>query len=235
MPKAYVDALMADESMDEATFFALNGCPYFFMKIMWQLAKMAARYKQTLLERGPFDMQQVEDLSESLNGWTNNDAMSIEDIRASHEDTEQRIDRFHCVEAWRYAIILYSRRVFRSQQNLADLRVIDHLIRVILDHVRCIRETEMVQKQVLLPIFLAAVEVKDEHNRNFVRQYCNRWSKTARYSQFETALALIEDIWAGSDAGQRDVYWWGCKIGDYVWSDEYDYGGHGIQKELLLG
>lgn len=145
------------------------------------------------------------------------------------------MDRFHCVEAWRYAIILYTRRVFRSHQDLADLRVIDHLTRVILDHVRCIRKTQMVQKQVLLPVFLAAGEVEDEDTRNFVRQYCNHWSRTARYSQFETALASIENIWATYDARQRAVYWWGCNIGDHVWSAEYDQGSHGIERELLLG
>jgi hypothetical protein len=235
MPEAYLDALMVDENMDESTFFALNGCPYLFMKVMWQLAKLAANYKQTLLEHGSFDVQQVDDLAECLNGWINNNAMSIEEIQASNEDTNDKLDRFHCVEAWRYAIILYSRRVFRLHQDSGDLRVIDHLTRVILDHVRCIRETQMVQKQVLLPVFLAGVEVEDDYSRFFVRQYCNRWSKTARYSQFETALALIENIWATCDASQRAVYWWGCKIGDYACSEEYDHGGYGIERELLLG
>ena len=235
MPEAYLDALMVDESMDESTFFALNGCPYSFMKVMWQLAKLAASYKQTLLGHGSFDAQQVADLAEYVNGWNNNNAMSIEQIQANNEGTDDKMDRFHCVEAWRYAIILYSRRVFRSHRDSGDLRVIDHLTRVILDHVRCIRGTQMVQKQVLLPVFLAAVEVEDENTRFFVRQYCNHWSKTARYSQFETALALIEEIWATFDTGQRAVYWWGCKIGDYAWSEEYDHGGYGIERELLLG
>ena len=235
MPEAYLDALMVDESMDESTFFALNGCPHSFMKVMWQLEKIAANYKQTLLEHGSFDMQQVDDLVEYLKGWINNNAMSIEESQASDEDADDRMDRFHCVEAWRYAIILYSRRVFRSHQDPADLRVIDHLTRVILDHVRCIRDTQMVQKQVLLPVFLAAVEVEDENTRCFVRQYCNHWSKTARYSQFETALASIENIWATYDASQRAVYWWGCKIDDHVWSEDYDDGSHGIERVLLLG
>jgi hypothetical protein len=236
MPEAYLDALMVDDSMDEATFFALNGCPYSFMKVMWQFAKMAANYKQTLLELGTFDVQEVGDLVEYLKGWINNNAMSIEKNEASDEDIDDRMDRFHCIEAWRYAIILYSRRVFRSHQDSADLRVIDHLTRVILDHVRCIRETQMIQKQALLPVFLAAVEVEDENNRHFVRQYCNRWSTTARYSQFETALAAIENIWATYDASQRAVYWWGCKIDNHLWSEEYDdHSSHGIERELLLG
>ena len=233
MPEVYLDAMVADESMDESTFFALNGCPYSFMKVMWQFAKLAAIYKQTLLEHGAFDLHQVDVLVEYLKGWINNNAMSIEETQASDEDTDDRMDRFHCVEAWRYAIILYSRRVFRSHQDSADLRVIDHLTRVILDHVRCIRETQMVQKQVLLPVFLAAAEIEDESNRYFVRQYCHHWSRTARYSQFETALASIENVWATYDPSQRAVYWWGCNIDDHVWSEEND--SHGIETELLLG
>lgn len=234
MPESYVDALMVDEGMDERTFFALNGCPYAFMKCMRQFARAAAVLQRTIPDDDPFDMQQIDELVEYLKGWTNDYTTSLEDVQISEEDPDDRMDRYHCVEAWRSAIILYSRRVFCSHQDPAGLRVIRHLSRTVLDHVRCIRETQMVQKQVLLPIFLAAVEVADENNRCFVRQYCKHWSTTARYTQFETALALIENIWLAYEVSDRADYWWGCEIGSHVWSGEND-GGSGLEQELLLG
>lgn len=236
MPEAYLDSLMIDESMDEATFFALNGCPYFFMKVMFRLANLASTLKhQMLMDEGPFDMDQVDSLVKVIKGWTNNNALSIDEIEKSTEDFDDKMDRYHCIEAWRYAIVLYCRRVFRLYHDATDLRVIDRFTRVILDHIRCIRKLKMIQKQVLLPLFLAAVETEDDFNRDFVRSYCMHWSRTARYSQFETALAWIESIWTHSDVLGRDIYWWGCNIDDQTWSGEDDSDGLGIQKELLLG
>lgn len=234
MPETYVDALMVDDGMDERTFFALNGCPYAFMKAMRQFAKAAAVLKQMLPEDGSSEMQQVDELVEYLRKWENEYTTSIEEVQASDEDPDDRMDRFHCCEAWRSAVLLYSRRVFCTHQDPAGLRVIQHLSRTVLDHIRCIRVTQMMQKQVLLPVFLAAVETADEDSRCFVRQYCKHWSTTARYSQFETALTLIENIWVSYEVNDRADYWWGCDIGSHMWSGEHD-GGPGLEQELLLG
>ncbi|GJN79976.1 hypothetical protein PLIIFM63780_003500 [Purpureocillium lilacinum] len=116
-----------------------------------------------------------------------------------------------------------------------QLRQIDHLARVILDSVRCIPETDILQKQLLLPVFLAACESCSETDRVFIRQYCKHWSKVSRFYHFESAAAVLEDIWKDWSLSTRSVYWWGVKVGNGGLMGSGVEAQGTLAMELLLG
>lgn len=66
----------------------------------------------------------------------------------------------------------------------------------------------MVQKQLLLPVFLAGCETTDEKLRQEAREYCAWWNERTRYGMFDTANTLMEEAWADDRAGT----WWGSLI-----------------------
>jgi hypothetical protein len=182
---------------------------------MARLAKLAAMYEKVALinsEWATFNLFPVEAIVEEVKKWRNEDDTTYHDT-ATTEDINAKRDRFHCSETWRYAIILYTVRAFTRKLDWQGLQSTTFLARMILDHIRCIRKNQIVQKQVLIPIFLAAAELGDETDRAFVRQYCKHWSASSRYTMFETAGTVIERIWAGWEDQNRDTYWWGIAIG----------------------
>jgi hypothetical protein len=214
-PLTYLETLLVHSYGDGWTFFILNGCPGEFVHAMARLAKLAAMYETVISlnsEWANFNLFPVEAIVDEVKNWKNNDDMSYQDIMPS-EDVNVKRDRFHCSEAWRYAIILYTVRVFAKKLDFQGLLSAYFLARVILDHIRCIRQDEIIQKQVLIPIILAASEIGDHSDRVFIRQYCKHWTATARYFMFETAGMVIEHIWADWQEETRDKHWWGIIIG----------------------
>ena len=181
---------------------------------MRRLAKLASIYEKVKdLEWTTFSTVPVDLICHSVAEWKNPEDVDLDEAGISgDDDLDERRNRYHCVEAWRHAILLYCRRVFTRQQNTAGLRAINHLSRQIMDHIRCIPQTAVVQKQTLLPVFLAAAEAGDEATRDFARQYCRHWSITAGYFMFETVGILLESIWTDWDAADRSIYWWGVKV-----------------------
>ena len=238
---------MKYDDEDEWTFFELNGCPAELVLSMAQLAKLATTYEATrTMEWVTFNTFPVEQITAHLQTWTNPKDTTAAQIAQTLDgdddgDPEHRRNAFHCIEAWRHAIILYAQRVFHRPQSSGGLRAITHLARVVLDHVRCIpgNTDTMVQKQTLLPVFLAAAEVGDETTRDFVRQYCAHWSATARYSMFGTVATLLERVWADWRPETRETYWWGDKVGYLSRDGGGGSGGSsaddGLVAELLLG
>jgi hypothetical protein len=234
LPLQYLENLMRHDEEDGWTFFTLNGCPAELVMFMARLAVLASTYEKVLtMEWATFSTFPVEEIIEHVQKWENSEDATADSIAWTDDDPENRRNRFHCIEAWRHAILLYAYRVFYRPQTDTGLRSITHLARVVLDHVRCIPDTAMVQKQTLLPVFLAASEVGDEPTRVFVRQFCSHWSSTARYSMFGTVATLLETIWAGWDISARSVYWWGVKVGNN--NSESASGDEGLVSELLLG
>lgn len=202
---------MYDRS-DGWTFLDLNGCPGQFVLAMARLAKLASIYeKVAAMEWTTFNMLPVDIIVEEVKDWNNSEDISFQEIEEL-EDMDAKRDRFHCIEAWRHAIFLYTIRVFTKKQNQCGLLSTTHLARVILDHIRCIKQDRIIQKQLLIPLFLAAAETGDETDRTFVQQYCKHWSSTSRYSMFETTEMIIKDIWVDWHPSTRDVYWWGSKV-----------------------
>lgn len=234
----YLENLILHGEEDSWTFFTLNGCPAELVMFMARLSILASTFEkvQALNEESPwvtFSTVPVEAIIAEVTQWTNPEGATAESIAWTDDNPEKRLNRFHCVEAWRNAILLYAYRVFSRPQTTAGLRSITYLARVVLDHVRCIPDTDVVQKQTLLPVFLAASETGDESTRDFVRNFCGHWTATARYSMFGTVGTLLENIWAGWDVESRHVHWWGTIVEN---SDRESPGGEkGLVSELLLG
>lgn len=202
---------------------------------MAQLAKLAAIHDKTRqMEWTIFDRTPVDQTIVEVQDFINKEDVTLDDIGLSEEDPDARRDRFHCIEAWRHAILLYTCRVFTRLQDPAGLRKITYLARVTLDHVRCISRKSFIQKQVLLPVFLAGSEVDDETDRSWIREYCRYWSAAARFYMFESTRFLLEDIWNDWDPLTRNSYWWGLKVGG---SDAQTTNGdaNNLVTQVLLG
>ena len=235
MPLHYLDAVIDHHHKDKWTFFDLNGCPAEFMRAMWRLARLDSIYgKASKLEWTTFNTRPVDLVIDSMLNFRNEDDLPVFKVGHNREEPNARRDRYHCIEAWRHAIVLYTRRAFHKEQDAQGLRVIDHVTRFILDHIRCIRATSTTQKQVLLPVFIAGAELGDQDDRHFVRSYCKYWSETARYSQFESGLDWLEPIWRDWTPTTRPTYSWCSKI-EEIESDSRTSSFERIRPELLLG
>lgn len=226
---------MKNTPSDGWSFFILNGCPVELVMAMARLAKLAATYeKTTRMEWTMFNRFPVDVVIDEVRSYVNGESVEFNEMDTLTEDPNARRNRFHCIEAWRHAILLYACRVFTPNQNIYQIRQIGHLARVVLDSVRSIPETETIQKQLLLPVFLAASEVGDEYSRSCIRKYCTHWNNVSHFQHFESTLVLLEDIWSDWDPLSRDVFWWGKKLssGDRWQSDN---GNRTVVSELLLG
>jgi hypothetical protein len=203
---------------------------------MARLAKLASIYeKTTRMEWTLFnDLPVISEIAE-LQEYVNPESVTLcsaEDMGLDG-DVDARRNRFHCIEAWRHAIILYTCRVFNQQQDEHSMRKITYLARLVLDSVRCIPQSSIIQKQVLLPVFLAGAEMEREADRGFVRQYCKYWSDTSRFYHFESATELLEDIWCEADMSSRYQYWWGVRVGPE--SQRHTGDNESMVSEILLG
>ena len=231
----YLDLLKGFNQSDGWSFLTLAGCPTAFVVAMARLAALAHRHgRQSGSRRNVHDadFQLVLDEVRSYNHICELGCLSYTNFDSA--GTDGALSRHYCIEAWRHAIFLYTIRVFNAQQSDQDLASISYQARMVLDSARCIPPTEPFQKQVLLPVFLAGAEVGDDFNRSFVRTYCQHWSKACNFDQFSGALALLEDIWTDWTSENRNLHWWGVKIGNG--SDHaHAEGDDVLQKKLLLG
>ena len=236
MPEAYLQTLMEHDrnQRDGWTFFILNGCPAELAMAMRRLARLASIYeKASGMEWTTFNTTPVKLITKEVTQWKNDEDVTADEAAYVEDDMDGRRNRFHCIEAWRYAILLYARRVFVQRQDASGLRSISYLARETLDHVRCIPRTAIVQKQALLPMFLAGAEAGDESVRDFVRDYCSYWSVKSGHFMFNTVATLLESIWAEWGVSGRDVYWWGVKVNNTAFSP---LSGEQLPvSELLLG
>ncbi|KAI1623349.1 fungal-specific transcription factor domain-containing protein [Exophiala viscosa] len=235
LPMPYLEALVEYDETDGWSFLILNGCPPEFVLAMARLADLAVIYEKiTHLQWAIFDRHPVDAIFEEVKCYVNHEDVNLENLGRPGDNLNDRRDRFHCIEAWRHAVLLYICRVFTPEQDSYQIRLIDHLSRSILDHARCITEHKVIQKQLLLPIFLAGSEFGDHCSRSFIRRYCTHWSNTSRFYMFETVAMLLESIWDDWDISTRDVYWWGKSIGRQRWSQANSHE-QPLALELLLG
>lgn len=217
MPASYLEALAAYDGDEREGWsnFSLNGCPLVFLQAMHRLAGLASIYEQTKhLDHVLFDRTAVGAVTKQVEQYheSNTFASTCSEEGEAMAEHDQRRNHHHCTEAWRHAILLYTQRVFQPEQKPAGLHRINTLSRFILDSVRCCPPTETLQKQMLLPIFLAAAEVGEGWHRDFARAYCRHWSAATGFEQFDTVGGLLEEIWSGWRDDGRSKYWWGVKV-----------------------
>lgn len=231
----YLATLVESDENDGWSFFGLNGCPIEFVMAMARLAKLASIYERTTrMEWTIFNDAPVRAIVEDVKDFVNIEAVSFDDMEELEDDTNGRLDRFYCIEAWRHAILLYALRVFIPRQSTFQIRQIQHLARRVLDNIRCIPQAEVIQKQLLLPVFLAGSEFEGETERCFVRQYCKHWSEKSRVAHFHSVAELLDDIWKDWNASDRGTYWWGQKIGVKA-GNMTESGAQAMISEILLG
>jgi hypothetical protein len=132
--------------------------------------------------------------------------LTVEEVPEAHgvdieEQFNSRQDRYHCTEAWRYALLIYIERAFRWDRKCPRPLNLKWLVRKTLDHVRCCRRMSQTQKQLLLPVFLAGSETTDQEMRHFTRKYCQWWVTRSRYNMFNSVSSLLEEIWAEDNIG----------------------------------
>ncbi|CAK7209052.1 hypothetical protein SBRCBS47491_000306 [Sporothrix bragantina] len=110
-----------------------------------------------------------------------------------------------------------------EEEEKDSASLLQFLARRTLNHVTSCRRTTFVQKQLMLPVFLAGAEIRDAGLRNDARNYCVWWGSKTRYNMFVTARALLEEVWR---RGESEDLWWG---------DVFDQKGKRGEKEYLLG
>lgn len=230
-------------------FFTLTGCPLDILRFMARLAVYAHEHRLASgMSCVRFDTAPVRRLQQRLGMWASPafaDPQMPDDLWTLPDTSpdgamEDRLDRYHCAESWRNALLLYMGRIFAQPERLGeeseeedrqgtrndrkDIQakpnspILEHLARRTLNHVKSCRNTNFVQKQLLLPVFLAGCETRDAGLRADAREFCSWWCGRTRYKMFLTARAIMEDVW------QQGV-WWGAVVDQRVRSG----------KEYLLG
>ena len=212
--QAYRDFLIKWEQKDEWSFFDLTGCPGNLIVHLFHLAGLAeqkelASSREWLI----FNMTPIESIERKVIEWKNE--MAPQFVEYDHEPEEEyekqihdQHDRYHCSEAWRYALLIYVKRVFRwNRQQQHRPCPIAQFVRETLDHVRSCRRTSQTQKQLLLPVFLAGSEMTDADMRGLMKGYCKHWAEESRYNMFNSASLLLDEIWMASSS-----QWWGAAI-----------------------
>ncbi|KAF2115738.1 fungal-specific transcription factor domain-containing protein [Lophiotrema nucula] len=153
-PMSYLDMLATQDTGESWSFIVLNGCPIEFVIAMTRLAKLAAIYtKTTRMDWTIFNTFPVEVIIDEVKDYVNQEKVDIDHPGNLDEDPNARRNRFHCIEAWRHAILLYAYRVFAPNQEEAKLRLISHLARVVLDSVRCIPREDTLRSSYCYPYF----------------------------------------------------------------------------------
>ena len=166
-----------------------------------------------------FDMEPILAVEQSISAWKNpdqycEDAEFLNNAKLEEEEQDfgamahDKEDLWHCAEAWRYSLLIYIERVFKWRRGGPVSSILDFLARKTLNHVTSCRKSTMVQKQLLLPVFLAGCETKDEALRQEARNYCTWWNDKTRYDMFLTSIALLEEVWMTEDPQS----WWGLII-----------------------
>jgi hypothetical protein len=193
------------------SFFDLIGCPRELILPLMQLASLAEENEKARLMRWTrFDMTLVDEIQASITGWENPGVEISDD--ALEEQMHQERDRWHCIEVWRYGLLIYIARVFRWNRNTNPPQILAFYARIVLDHVHSCRQIAVVQKGALLPLFLAGCETKEKLLRQSIQDYCRHWSKICGYNLFSSAASLLEDVWMEQDGFRGVEAWWGSVI-----------------------
>ena len=201
---AYLEAIIRHGRDDGWDYFRLVGCREECIIAMIKLAKLAMQNeKAEELEWLVFDSRGVDQVEEVLRECPG--VPPTYNANGDEEALEEAQDRFHCEEAWRIGLLLYIARVFRWKRTTPIPGAIRYLSRVVLDHARSIRRTSTIQKQLLLPVFLAAAEMQSKEYRDFSKEYCKWWTKTCGFKMFADVSLFLEDIW--EEQNTPGVWW----------------------------
>ncbi|KAH8674760.1 fungal-specific transcription factor domain-containing protein [Tricladium varicosporioides] len=213
LPITYLEGIIHHGRLDGWDYFNLCGCRYEFIIAMHKLAKLAMQHEKAQgMDYLLFDTTGVDEIEQVLREWPSK--VPIYDRSLPEEILELQRDRYHCEEAWRYAILLYIERVFRWERGKKGPSTLRYLSRLILDNTRSIRKgtAHSIQKQVLLPVFLAGAELQNSEYREFVREYCEWWTMSCGFKMFKDVYCYLQNIWEEIDSSSDSDFWWGTVI-----------------------
>ncbi|KAB8074786.1 hypothetical protein BDV29DRAFT_117158 [Aspergillus leporis] len=153
-----------------------------------------------------FDTTVISELEQSLKSWHH---VSLTTAFGGEECMQQDRDNMHCSEAWRNGLLLYIYRVFRWEPGTSIPMRILYYARAVVDHVVACREASMVSRQDLLPLFFAGCELTDRSTRERIVKFCSIWDERTRYHVFNSAIPLLEEVWAEQETKGFENVWWG--------------------------
>ncbi|KAK8225663.1 fungal-specific transcription factor domain-containing protein [Phyllosticta capitalensis] len=209
-PSSYLSVIAEYEKRDDWSFFQVSGCSSELILCLSKLGHLAVEKEiATMMTWVRFDETPIDELESTLESLRWVESFSTTD---SEEDIQKERDHFHCTEAWRNALLLYLNRVFRWDRQSKAPAKLSHYARIVLDHTKSCRRTSTVQKQLLLPVFLAGVELADSEARGFCQSYCQWWSQKCRYQMFDTVSFLLNEFWEEKDKSGDASMWWGSMI-----------------------
>lgn len=227
LPYAYLEAVLKYEGRQPWSFYKLNGCPREVFVPMLQIANLSAVREDTKAVRRLVSEieQSVESyeypgagLVPSRNKPESDDDDEDEDDENYEETMHMERDRYHCCEGFRYSLLIYILRIFhlnskaRSQTHLRRTRSrISFFSRVCLDHIAACRSSHLIQKQCLLPVFIAGCETRMPSQRQFATEFCRTWFRKYGYQMYTTVLEVMQVVWAEQDAG-NERFWWGDEL-----------------------
>ncbi|KAK2596513.1 hypothetical protein N8I77_013400 [Diaporthe amygdali] len=228
-----------------SSFFNISGCPAELFRYMFLLGTYAHELELTSqMTCVTFDIGPVLAVEKAIKDWQ---APQYDDLDADLPQPPSAVDLpedwgrnpvetahyvqdlYHSAQAWRFALLVYIERVFKWRDGRASKLRITLFARKALDHTFSCRRSAMMQKQLLLPVFLAACETEDEALRDAARDYCSWWSGKTRYDMFVTTLGLLEEVWTAAE-GDMDS-WWGSLIDRKSGSDTVN----SAKKQFLFG
>lgn len=216
IPNEYLEYVLDSTTRDVWCFYDLGGCPQGLFVHLARLAHLARENEVAAsMEWVQFNLAPVRKIETAIKDWQ---CPRFRDASIDDSDKDQgtdgaeqyqfQQDLYHCAEAWRLSLLIYIERVFKWDRNTKAPAIIEKLARKTLDHIRCCRRTSLIQKQLLLPVFLAGSESLDEDAREMVRNFCGWWTEKSRYEMFHTVSVLLEDLWQDTSPNA----WWGSNI-----------------------
>ncbi|KAM5343331.1 hypothetical protein ACJ41O_014297 [Fusarium nematophilum] len=238
LSESTIISLFNHDAANNETFYSVSGCPEALFRHMIRLGSYAREFELvSSMTCVKFDMGPVLEVEKEIREWKDPDYGDLHDQYVFESgftqgcDTGDMVhykeDLHHCAEAWRYGLLIYIARVFKWQRDQPAPPILGFLARKTLNHVSSCRHTSMLQKQLLLPVFLAGCETTDEHLRQVARVYCSWWNERTRYDMFLTANALLEENWSNDSP----TAWWGSIIDQKSRSNV----GTGDARQYLFG
>ncbi|KAL6879365.1 fungal-specific transcription factor domain-containing protein [Trichoderma novae-zelandiae] len=212
-PSSYYDFVL---SCDDPTWniFIISGVPRQLFQYLRELLQLACEKEQISgLRYATFDMSRVRELERYIQEYSD-DGCEMYGACADEETVQNAYDYHHASNTWKYALLLYICRVFKWDRTRdAPMAQVSSLSRQVLDSARCCRPESNLQKQFLIPIFLAGAEATGAYSRKFAKDYCEGWYRRSRYCMFTEAVDVLEEIWSQRDA-QNNAFsiWWGSLI-----------------------
>ena len=206
-PQSYFEAVLASHDEHHWNFFDLCGCPQSLVIFLIELANLAAeKQKASSMRSVVFDTTLFSPIESSLESWCYPFSQAG---FYDEESMQQYQDAMHCSEAWRHGLVLYIYRVFRWEPGMDVPVHITFRARVVLDHVFACRDDGFVGRQALLPLFLAGCELTDQSSRTRITDFCASCSQRTGYHMFNTAIPLLEEVWADQEVRGFNSVWWG--------------------------